>query len=77
MGSSSKVSSMSMSDIKKHISWLGVKSYKECQGAPLHIDLIAQYIVPGFADVLLSQYSWKVGPDCYAVCSHCKIAMKP
>ena len=74
---SSKVTSMSMADIKKHSCQLGVKTYEEFQGVPLHKDLIAQYTVPGFPGMLLSPCSWKVSPGCYAVCKHCKVAMKP
>ena len=68
---------MSMPDIKQYSYWLGVKCYEECQGAPLHKDLIAQYIVPRFPGMLLSPGSWKAGPGCYSVCKHCKVAMTP
>ena len=67
---------MSMSDIKQHSYWLGIKCYEECQGAPLHKDLIVQYTVPGFPGMLLSPQSQKVGSGRYAVCTHCKVGMK-
>ena len=51
---SSKVTSMSMADVKKHSCWLGVKIYEEFQGVPLHKDLVAQYTVPGFPGMLIS-----------------------
>jgi len=35
---SSKVTSMNMADIKKHSCQLGVKTYEEFQGVPLHKD---------------------------------------
>lgn len=67
IGSNSKIPSMSMSDIMQHSYWLGVKCYEECQNAPLHKDLLAQYTVLGFPGMLLSPFSWKVGPGCYLV----------
>ena len=73
---SSKVTSMSMADIKKHSCSLGVKTYEECQGERLHKDLVAQYTVPGFPGMLLSPQSRKVGSGRFAICTHCKVGTK-
>ena len=73
---SSKVTSMSMSDIKKHSCRLAVKTYEEFQGVPLHKDLVAQYTVPSFPEMMLSPRSQKVGSGRFAVCTHCKSGMK-
>ncbi len=57
MTHSSKVSSMSSSEIKQHHCRLGVQTYKEYQGVPLHKDLVKQYTVSGFPGMLLSPRS--------------------
>jgi hypothetical protein len=57
MGNYSKIPRMTMSDIKKHSYWLGVKHYEEFYGEPLHKDLVEQYHVPGFPELLLSKRS--------------------
>jgi hypothetical protein len=77
MTHSSKVSSMSSSEIKQHRCRLGVQTYKEYQGVPLHKDLVKQYTVSGFPGMLLSPQSRKIATGRYPVCSHCKAGMKP
>ena len=77
MTRSSKVSSMSSAEIKKHRCRLGVQTYENFQGVPLHKDLIKQYTVSGFPGMLLSPRSRKISAGTYPVCSHCKAGMKP
>ena len=69
MTTSSKVTIMSMADIKKHRCRLGVKTYEDFQGVRLHKDLVAQYIVPGFTGMLLSPRSRNNGSGGFAVCA--------
>ena len=53
-----------------------MKTYEEFQGVRLHKDLVAQYTVLGFPDMLLSPQSWKIGSGSCAVCTHCKVQKK-
>jgi hypothetical protein len=77
MTHSSKVSSMSTLEIQQHSCRLGVQTYEECQGVPLHKDLVTQYTVSDFPGMLLSPQSKKIATGRYPVRSHCKASMKP
>ena len=61
MGTFNKISSMTMSDIKKHSYRLGVEQYEKFYGETLHKDLVEQFHVSGFPGMLLLKYARKVG----------------